>query len=122
MHIDEEIFDPASPEDENQHLAEEHGLIKTTAYIHKASARKRSNGAARTAKFRQRKLEQGLVQVYLPVEDAEAIKAAGSVAEWKCSLKRSKFSREKWEGLFCLAKIGLQYKKLPRWKKWLLGI
>lgn len=121
MHIENGTHDHEHPEDENQHLAEEHGLVRTTAYIRKASGQKRSNGAARTAKCRNNKKDQGLVQIYIPVEDAEAIKAAGSVEEWKCILQ-SRVSREKWKQIYHLAKIGLQYKKLPRWKKWLLGI
>ena len=52
-----------SNENEIVHLAEEHGLIKVAAFISSNTAKQRTKGAERVAKHRQKKKENGLVQV-----------------------------------------------------------
>lgn len=69
-------------EDENKHLAEEHSLVKTMAYIRRNSEKQRSANARRVAKHRQRKKGDGIVQVDLPISVALEIKAAGSYDAW----------------------------------------
>jgi len=71
------------PEDE--HLAREHGLVKTTAYVVSAAARKKEkkeDTARRMAEMRARKKAAGLVMYELPIAMVESIKAAGGPGAW----------------------------------------
>jgi len=91
---------PENTEDENKHLAEEHGLIPTTAYVRCTSEKQRSANAKRVAKHRQHKKEQGIVQIEVPIAIAEAIKAAGSFDAW-ISTFQPKLSKDGLTSLLC---------------------
>jgi len=109
-----------TPEDENNHLAEEHGLIKTTAYIRSSTAKQRSTGAERVARHRQQKKEKGIVQVDLPVSVAEEIKAAGSFDAW---MKRFQtLPDEKIRKIRLAIKIATKVEKLHPWLRWILDL
>lgn len=106
--------------DENNHLAEEHGLTKTTAYVRSNTAKRRSTGAKRVAKHRQLKKERGIVQVDLPISVAEEIRAAGSFDAWMNQYMRIPVKRriEICQELDTAAKV----KKLHPWLRWILNL
>ena len=106
--------------EENKHLAGEHGLIKTTAYIRGDATKKQSNGAARVAKLRQKKKENGIVQVDLPISVAQEIKAAGSFEAW-CE-KFKPYSEEKIRKIKLAIEIANKVYQLPKWKRWIIGL
>ena len=106
--------------EENKHLTEEHGLIKTTAYIRSDATKKQSNGAARAAKYRQNKKENGIVQVDLPIAIAQEIKAAGSFEKW--SEKFKPYSEEKIRKIKEAIEIADKVYQLPKWKRWIIGL
>lgn len=63
---------------EDDHLRDEHGLVRVSAYVRDPDAAKKKSGAAeRMKRMRERKREAGLVAVELPAAIAEAIKAEG---------------------------------------------
>lgn len=104
-------------EDENDHLAEEHGLIKTTAYIPDNTGKQRSNGAERAARHRKKKKESGLISVDIPSEFAGIIKAAGSFEAWFEQYKS--YPPEKIKKILEAIEIAKKVNKLPKWKLWL---
>lgn len=107
-----------SNEDKNKHLAEVHGLVKTSAYILNDAERKKSPSAARAAKHREKKKGEGLMQVYLPIEIAEAIKASRSMEEW---LNQAKLiPNEKLKEIRDAYKIANEVIRLKPWKRWVL--
>ena len=64
---------------EDHHLASEHGLRKISAYIQDGPKRKKTDGAKRVEKFRDKKKESGEIQVWLPAADDQRLKAAGGL-------------------------------------------
>lgn len=74
---------------EDEHLEQEHGLIKTTAYVISQSKNKgeREGAAKRMAEMRARKKAAGLVTCELPAEMAEGIKSAGGPEAWLESIQ-----------------------------------
>ena len=105
---------------EDDHLGEVHGLVRTTAYIHAHSSKTRSDSADRVAMHRQRKREQGLVQVDVPAEMAKRFKAAGSFMKWReqyalVPLDQVPMVRES-------ISIARRVKTLPKWIRFLLKI
>lgn len=111
-------FSPTNPE-EDQHLADDHGLIKTTAYI-PGTKKKRSSGAARTQKHRDKKRNQGIAQVDVPIYLANAIKSAGSYESWK---KQYQFVPiEKYNRIEPDLSLTYWIEKLPKWKRWIINI
>ncbi|MDP1633284.1 MAG: hypothetical protein Q8K61_04985 [Gallionella sp.] len=110
----------ANPENENNHLAEEHGLIKTTADVHNNSAKQRSAGAERVAKHRQQKKDKGMVQFDLPFSAVEEIKAAGSFDAWLNQFQR--ITPEKITIINQKIRIANKVSKLPRWLRWILHL
>lgn len=105
--------------EKNRHLAQEHGLIKTTAYICSNDTKKQSDNAARVAKLRKKKKENGIVQVDLPIGVAQEIKAAGSFEKW--SEKFKPYSEEKIRKIKQDIEIANRVYQLPKWKRWLIG-
>ena len=108
-------------DNENLHLAEQHGLQKTTAYIRPKPASDRSAGAARVAKHRTRKKEQGIVQIDVPASIADAIKA-GSVDALATLLSDPIFSTTGLVDVTRLAKLGRRVEQLPSWIRWLMKL
>lgn len=108
-------------EDEIAHLAEEHGLAKTTAFIRSNSSKQRSASAARVAKHRQQKKEQGLVPIDVPVSVAQEIKAEGSFEVW-VKKKYEPYSKEKIRGIKRAIEIANKVYRLPPWKRWIIGL
>ena len=105
--------------DEIHHLAEEHGLIKTTAYVRSNSAKSQSNGAKRVARHRQQKKEKGLVPYDLPIAVVEEIKAAGSFDAWIKQFQRIPSDQIKL--IRQAIRVAKKVSKLPRWMKWLIS-
>ena len=64
---------------EDHHLASEHGLRKISAYIQDGPKRKKTDGAKRVEKFRDKKKESGEIQVWMPAADDQRLKAAGGL-------------------------------------------
>lgn len=108
------------PEAENNHLAEEHGLIKTTAYIRSRTAKQRSAGADRVARHRQQKKEKGIIQVDLPISVAEEIKAAGSFDAWMKQFQR--LSSEKIRKINLAIQVANKVSRLHPWLRWILNL
>ena len=108
------------PKDENDHLASEHGLIKTTAYVRSNSAKQRSSGAERVAKHRQQKKEKGLVPVDIPGAVAEEIKAAGSFDIWIMQFQRT--TPEKTKMINESIRMFYRVNRLHPWLRWLLNL
>lgn len=108
-------------EDEIAHLAKEHGLTKTIAFIQSDSSKQRSAGSKRVAKHRQQKKEQGLVPIDVPVSVAQEIKAAGSFEEW-IKKKYESYSEEKIRRIKEAIGVANKVYKLPRWKRWIIGL
>ncbi len=111
---------PEHTEDEDVHLAEQHGLVKTTAYIRNNSEKQRTAGAERVAKHRQKKKAQGLVQVDLPVSIADEIKASGSFADWFNQFRR--LSSQESTEINQAIEIANRIAKFPRWLRRLLDV
>lgn len=107
-------------ENENEHLASEHGLTKTTAYIRYNSAKQRSSGAERVARHRARKKEKGLVQIDIPTPVADEIKAAGSFATWMKQFRR--YSPEQIKIINESIQIAHRARRLHPWLRWLLDL
>ena len=107
---------------ENQHLAEQQGLQKTTAYIRPKPVSERSAGAARVAKHRTRKKEQGIVQIDVPASIADAIKAAGSVDALAKLLSDPMCSTTGLMEVTRLAKLGRKVEQLPSWVRWFMKL
>jgi hypothetical protein len=107
---------------ENLHLAEQHGLQKTTAYIRPKPAGERSAGAARVAKCRTKKKEQGIVQIDVPASIADAIKAAGSVDALAKLLSDPMCSTTGLTEVTRLAKLGRKVEQLPSWIRWCMKL
>ncbi|MBU0592126.1 MAG: hypothetical protein KKH74_00155 [Gammaproteobacteria bacterium] len=78
-----------TPQLEDDHLAQAHGLVRTTAYVVSPARKKeqKEGAARRMAEMRERKKAAGLVMCELPMAMAEAIKAAGSPEAWLASLQ-----------------------------------
>lgn len=108
-------------EDEIAHLAEEHGLTKTTAFIRSNSSKQRSASAARVAKHRQQKKERGLVPIDVPVSEAQEIKAAGSFEAW-IKKKLEPYPEEKIRRIKRAIEIANKVDRLPPWKRWIIGL
>lgn len=73
-----EHMDARDEQREDDHLRDEHGLVRVSAYVRDPDAAKKKSGAAeRMKRMRERKREAGLVAVELPAAIAEAIKAEG---------------------------------------------
>lgn len=108
-------------EDEIAHLAEEHGLTKTTAFIRSNSSKQRSASAARVAKHRQQKKERGLVPIDVPVSEAQEIKAAGSFEAW-IKKKLEPYPEEKIRRIKQAIVVANKVYRLPRWKRWIIGL
>lgn len=113
IHID------AQAKSDSKHLAEEHGLVKTTAFIRKLPANERSPGAERVARHRAKKRQAGIVSIDVPADVAEAIKAAGSADDLIQAIRASKSPAEAREERR-LADVGRQTELLPTWLRWLL--
>lgn len=113
-HIDLEI--------ETQHLAEQHGLRKTTAYIHQKPASERSAGAARVAKHRAKKKDKGIVQIDVPVSLAASIKSAGSVDALAKLLSDPMCSTTGLNEVTRLAILGRKVEQLPSWIRWFMKL
>lgn len=111
----------ANQENEITHLAEEHGLTKTTAFIRSNSSKQRSASAARVAKHRQQKKEQGLVPIDVPVSVAQEIKAAGSFEAW-VKKKLEPYSEERTRLIKHAFEVANKMYRLPRWKRWIIGL
>lgn len=107
-------------EDESNHLAEEHGLIRTTAYVRCNSEKQRSANARRVAKHRQQKKEKGIAQVDLPVSVAEEIKAAGSFDVWMKQFQR--LPAEKIRKINLAIQIAKKVSRLHPWLRWILDL
>lgn len=107
-------------EDENDHLASDHGLIKTTAYVRGNSAKQRSSGAKRVARHRQQKKEKGLVPVDIPGAVAEEIKAAGSFDIWVMQFQRT--TPEKTKMISESIRMFYRVNRLHPWVRWLLNL
>lgn len=105
-------------EDISKHLAEEHGLTLTAAYVPISSEKKRSAGAKRVAKHRQQKREKGLVTVDLPIFAAHAIKRTGSFELWVKSLFPDSYVKDVNRALKLADKVA----KLHPWVRRLLGL
>lgn len=88
LHENENVVD-ITPHLEEEHLAHEHGLVKTTAYVLSPAQKKvqKEGAAKRMAEMRERKKAAGLVMCELPIAMVEAIKAAGSPQAWLESLQ-----------------------------------
>ena len=101
----------------DKHLEEEHGLVKTTVYF--PSKKQQSDGAKRTAQYRQRKKERGIVQVDVPAAILEEIKVAGSFESWM-----NQFHRIPPDQFMINRKIKIADKvlKFPRWLRRLLRL
>lgn len=108
--------------DQDQHLAEQHGLLKTTAYIRPKPAIERSTGAARVAKHRAKKKEQGIVQIDVPVSLAAAIKSAGSIDALAKLLSDPMCSTIGLNEVTRLATLGLKVEHLPSWLRWFMKL
>lgn len=78
-----------TPQLEDDHLAQEHGLVRTTAYVvNPARQKEQKEGAAkRMAEMRERKKAAGRVMCELPMAMAEAIKSAGGPEAWLASIQ-----------------------------------
>ena len=109
-----------NPENENMHLAEEHGLIKTTAYIRSSTAKQRSAGAERVARHRQQKKVKGIIQVDLPISVAEEIKVAGSFDAWMKQFQR--LSSEKIRKINLAIQVANKVSRLHPWLRWILNL
>jgi hypothetical protein len=73
-----EHMDARDEQREDDHLRDEHGLVRVSAYVRDPDAAKKKSGAAeRMKRMRERKREAGLVAVELPAAIAEAIKTEG---------------------------------------------
>jgi len=108
-------------EDEIKHLAEEHGLIKTTAYVRCDSEKQQSANARRVAKHRQQKKEKGIVQVELPISVAEEIKAAGSFDAWRKQFQ-PRLSEGQIRKINLAINIAAKVSRLHPWLRWILGL
>lgn len=104
---------------DSKHLAEEHGLVKTTAYIRKKSGDERSPGAERVARHRAKNKQAGIVSIEVRADLAEAIKAAGSADDLIQLIQAPKSPAEAREERR-LADVGRQTELLPTWLRWLL--
>lgn len=111
---------PGNHEDERAHLAQEHGLIKTTAYIPAKSENEKSANAKRVERYRQRKKEKGLIAVDLPLSVAEEIKAAGSFEGWMKQFHR--ISPDKVKDINQHIHLAWKVYSLPSWIRWLLDL
>lgn len=68
----------AARDAEDMHLAADHHLVKVQAYVRDdKKAEQKSKGAERVKKFREKLKAEGLVQLAVPAEIAEAVKATG---------------------------------------------
>ncbi|MBU0592232.1 MAG: hypothetical protein KKH74_00695 [Gammaproteobacteria bacterium] len=78
-----------APHLEEEHLAQEHGLVRTTAYVVSPARKKeqKEGAARRMAEMRERKKAAGLVMCELPIAMAEAIKSAGGPEAWLASIQ-----------------------------------
>lgn len=111
----------SNQEDESAHLAQEHGLIKTTAYIPvKSDKQKKSANAKRVERHRQRKKEKGLVAVDLPQSVADEIKAAGSFKEWIKQFQR--IPPDKVKIINQYIHLAMKVQSLPSWIRWILDL
>lgn len=108
-------------EDEIAHLAEEHGLTRTTAFIRSHSSKQRSASAARVAKHRQQKKERGLVPIDVPVSVAQEIKAVGSFEAW-LKKKLKPYPEEKIRRINEAIGVANKVYGLPGWKRWIIGL
>jgi len=106
--------------EEETHLAEEHDLKKTIAFIRNNTDKKRSSGAERVARHRQKKKDKGLVEVDVPIHIAEEIKRTGSFEAW--SKQFTWVRREKVKHINQAIETAKKVYKLPKWIRWLLDL
>ncbi len=107
---------------ESQHLAEQHGLMKTTAFIRHKPASERSAGAARVAKHRAKKKDQGIVQIDVPVSLATTIKSTSSVEALATFLSDPMSTTTDLKEVTRLASLGRKVERLPSWIRWLMKL
>ncbi len=106
---------------EDEHLSQQHGLTKTTAYIRtqRSSQKERSATAARVAKHRALKKANGIVAIDVPQHIAESVKRAGSFDTWiKQTIATSSGGEMPEERRF--AEVGRRIESLPTWIRWML--
>lgn len=84
-----DIFDhPSKTAQEELHLAAEHHLVKVQAFIRDPKkAEKKTKGAERVAKHREKLKEAGLVQTSIPATIAQQIKETGDFDKWLSAQK-----------------------------------
>lgn len=105
-------------DDETRNLADQNGLVTVGGHFPAKEEKKRSAGAIRVARHRQKKKEMGLAQADIPVRIVEEIKAAGSFEAWMSDLHRQ--TPEKVEEINHAMEIMKKVEKLPRWVRLLL--
>lgn len=107
------------PTDERQHLAEQHGLRETVAYVYIGQPdRKRVAAAKRQERRRQKLKSEGLVSVLLPADFAEDIKKHGSYQEW--AMEHKVLSILEFLRLNQADEVAASYQSLPVWKQKLI--
>lgn len=100
---------------EDDHLRDEHALVRVEAYVRDpdAAQRKKTGAAARMARMRERKKEAGLVAVELPAAIAEAIKAEGAERVLSAVVDAAPVDRE-------AEAVGVRVLALRGWRAWLV--
>lgn len=86
---DEERARQQREEEELRRVLREKGLVQRTAFIKDPDTRKKSKGAARVAKFRERQREKGLTPAVVPATVAAAVAQAGGWTEWEAAIRAS---------------------------------
>ncbi|MDZ4201451.1 MAG: hypothetical protein U1C96_04795 [Gallionella sp.] len=105
---------------EIQHLLEQHGLKRTVAFIPDSRLKEKTGNATRQARHRQKMEEMGMVKADIPIQLAEAIKAAGSYAAW-----RKQFvpvTVEAYKRLKLDEQLAHQIHSSPKWKRGIINL
>ncbi len=84
---DDERAQQQREEEELRRVLREKGLVQRTAFIKDPDTRKKSKGAARVAKFRERQREKGLTPAVVPAAVAAAVAQAGGWTEWEAAIR-----------------------------------
>ncbi len=109
-----EHLDARDEQREDDHLRDEHGLVRVSAYVRDPDAAKKKSGAAeRMKRMRERKREAGLVAVELPAAIAEAIKTEGVERVLAGAVDAAPVDRE-------AEALGMRVSQLRGWRGWLV--
>lgn len=95
MMTDEATQQRIADQKEELHLAAEHKLVKVQAFVrNEVKAEKKTKTAERVQKFREGQKAAGLMQVAIPKEVAEAVKATdGGFTSWLAAQKTAPIER-----------------------------